>query len=499
MSQKKEYEINIMFLLKALLHHVWIIVLAGVIFASGFFVYSSFFVAPTYASTAKMYVNNTSNTSTNNGNITNAEIEAAKKLVDTYIAILETPDTINLVIEESGVKYNYKQILRMISAGAVNDTQVFYVTVAAPSPEEAEKIVNAIADVLPERIGKILEGSKAKVVQYGILPTGKHSPDVTKYTAIGAVIGLLLACAVIIILELIDNTIHDENYATESYGVRTLATIPDLKDTTADAATGSHKTRKRCIFNRNPSLEYLYGEEKAVLCDKLPFRAAEAYKMLRTSIFNVFESNKGCIVVGITSPNPRDGKSTLAINLAYTLAQADKSVLLIDADMRKPVISKRLGLTPTTGLSEFLEGKAELSMEPSGYFERWHVLTSGKGHDNASELLGSDKMSALVVELRKKYDIIIIDLPPVNEVTDSLAVSSCLDGMVLAIRQNSTTKMDLDATMNHMAYSKTALMGFVVTSANLGGGKYGKYGKYGRYGRYGRYYKYGRYYSDNES
>ena len=100
MNQKKEFEINVTFLLKALIHHLWIIILACVIFASGFFVHAKYFTDPTYASTTKIYVNNTSNSSSSNGIISNAEIEAAKKLVNTYIAILKTPDTATLVAEE---------------------------------------------------------------------------------------------------------------------------------------------------------------------------------------------------------------------------------------------------------------------------------------------------------------------------------------------------------------------------------------------------------------
>lgn len=467
MSSKKEFETDFLSLIKAVARHSLIIVLTTFVFAAGFFAYSKFFVKPTYSSTAKMYVNNTSNASTSNGNITNAEIEAAKKLVDTYIAIIDTPDTMKRVSDdliqkhgEGYKKYNYRQLLNMISVGPVNDTQIFYITVIAPSPEEAETIVNAIADVLQDRISEVLEGSKAQIVQRGILPTGKYAPNTKRNTLIGGGIGLLLSGFFIIMLALTDNTIRDKKYPSNVYGVRTLATIPDLKKDTSVVYV-PQKKRKRHILRRLFGFE-VYEDENVVLCDKLPYRAAEAYKMLRTSLFNAYRSSEGCTVIGVSSPTHCDGKSTLTINLAYTFAQADKSVLLIDANMRNPAIAKKLKLSTNKGLAEVLEGAAA-SIKLSGHHDKWHVLTSGTSNEYSSELLGSDTMGNLIAKLRTKYDVIIVDLPPVNEVADALAASAWIDGMILTVRQNRSNKKELDTAMNHMTYSKAPLMGFAIT------------------------------------
>lgn len=496
MNRKEENEINIGFLLQSLFHHIWIIVLVTLVFGIGFFVYAKNFITPMYSTTAKMYVNNIADSSTtNSGYITNTGIEAAKKLVDTYVAILETPDTLNQVIEKSQVKYSCNQLLGMISADSVNETEVFYITVSAPSPEEAMLIANTITEVLPNRISEIVEGSSVRVVQNALMPTSIAYPDLTSHTLMGALLGFFISCVIILILELVDNTIHDMNYPTETYEVRTLAAIPDLKEGIDKSPYSDANNKYRIGGRRNSARKYSlkrkqsgysYGEERSILCDRLPFAAAEAYKMLRTSLLNISDNSNDYSVIGITSPNPSEGKSTLAINLAYTLAQANKSVLLIEADLRKPVLAKRLKLSPRSGLSNMLEGDCEGAVQNSGYFDNWKVICAGKTRSNSSELLDSHAMEVLIADLRTKYDNIIIDFPPINEVTDALAISRCLDGMLLAVRQNSTTKMDLDTTMNHMEFSKTELIGFVVTNANIGG-KYGKYGKYGRYGKYGKY------------
>lgn len=477
MRPRKEYETDFMSLVKALWRHALIIILTSVVFASSFFVYTQFFVTPTYASTAKMYVNNTSNTSTNNGNITNAEIEAAKKLVDTYLAILETPDTMMRVEEKlkskgSGYdKYDYSRLLNMISVGTVNETQIFYITVIAPSKEEAEVIVDTIAEVLQVRISEVLEGSKAQIVQRGILPKSKHTPNVMKNTVIGGAIGFVLSAFLIVLFTLLDNTIHDKSYPTEAYGVRTLAAIPDLKKDFSGLRAAKRK-RKHHFLRRIFGFDVRDTDESVLLCDKLPFRAAEAYKMLRTSLLNVSESNKSC-VIGVSSPTSSDGKSVLAVNLAYTLARSDKSVLLIDANMRNPSIANVLKLNNAKGLAEVLDGAAA-SIKVSGYHEKWHVLTSGVCNEASSELLGANTMGKLIAKLRDKYDVIIIDLPPVNEVSDALAASVWLDGMVLTVRQDRSTKRDLDVAMGYMTYSKAPLLGFAITGTKASGGKYGR-------------------------
>ena len=101
-------------------------------------------------------------------------------------------------------------------------------------------------------------------------------------------------------------------------------------------------------------------------------------------------------------------------------------------------------------------------------------------------------MKQLLAELRNEYDYIVIDLPPINEVTDSLAISPYLDGLMLAVKQDVTTRFELELAMKHLEFSKTELLGFVYTNVSYESG-YGKYSRYGRYKRYGRYSAYGKY------
>lgn len=176
--------------------------------------------------------------------------------------------------------------------------------------------------------------------------------------------------------------------------------------------------------------------------DKLNFAAAEAYKLLRTNlIFSFPEEGKGH-VVGITSALRGEGKSLTAVNLAYSLAETGKNVLLIEADMRLPSISRNLKLSRSPGLSNVLVGMSPLSNAVQKYkeFENFSVIVAGDIPVNPSELLGSQKMQKIMEGLAKYYEYIIVDLPPVTAVSDPVAVSKFLDGMVVIVRNEYTER-----------------------------------------------------------
>lgn len=226
-----EMEIDLLRLLKALWRKAWAITLAATIFGICFFAGTLLFIKPLYKATALMYVNS-SNISVGGTkvSITQSELSAAKTLVDTYIVILNTRTTLEDVIAQSGVPYTYEELMqeKMIHAEAVNGTEVFAIEVTSEDPKEAELLANTIARVLPEKIAAIVEGSSARIVDYAVVPASKSSPNTIKNTVIGAMIGFMLTCGVVVVQELLDEQIHDADYLTETYGIPVLAVIPDL-------------------------------------------------------------------------------------------------------------------------------------------------------------------------------------------------------------------------------------------------------------------------------
>jgi len=231
-NNNEEMEIDLLRLLKALWRKALAILLAAAIFGAGSMMFTVMFVKPLYKAEALMYVNS-SNISLGGAkvSISQSELTAAQTLVDTYIVIMNTRTTLEEVIAQSGVSYDYEELKEMISAAAVNGTEIFEIEVLSTDPKEAELLANTIAQILPEKISSIVEGSSARIVDYAVVPAQKDSPSIVKNTLIGAVLGFILACGIVVVVELMDEQIHDSDYLSQTYELPVLAVIPDLLST----------------------------------------------------------------------------------------------------------------------------------------------------------------------------------------------------------------------------------------------------------------------------
>lgn len=233
MKKDNEYiRIDLVKIAEGLIHRIWAIVIAMLVCGALLFSYATFWLTPMYESSALMYVNNSSfSVGATSFAISSSEISAAKSLVDTYLVILNTRSTLNDVIEQASLDMEYEDLLEMITADSVNDTEVFSVTVTTPDPQMSEHIANTIAHVLPEKIADVVEGSSVRIVDYAVVPSEKVSPSISKYTLLGLIGGFLLSCFVIIVLETLDDQIRSEEYLLENYeNIPLLTVVPDLLD-----------------------------------------------------------------------------------------------------------------------------------------------------------------------------------------------------------------------------------------------------------------------------
>ena len=221
--------IDLVQIANVLLRKLWIIIISGVLAAALFFGYTNFMVTPMYSSSVLLYVNNSSISVGNGGvNISASGLSVARSLVDTYIGILEARSTLEKVAEKAATGHSYGQLLSMVSAQPYGETEMFKITVTADNPRQAAKIANTIADVLPDRVSEIIDGSSVRVVDRAVVSNNKISPNVTRNTALGFLIGVAIACAIIIILHFLDDTIYDEDYLLSHYDIPVLAKIPNL-------------------------------------------------------------------------------------------------------------------------------------------------------------------------------------------------------------------------------------------------------------------------------
>ncbi len=227
--RQQEIEIDLMHLLKLLWKRAWIIVIAMVVFAAMFFSYAKYFITPQYNASATMYVNSSAiNVGTTGISINGGQLSAARYLLDTYVVIMKTRTTLEAVIDRAGLNMSAGQLSGMISASSINDTAVFRITATSSDPAEAQLIVNTMVDVLPDRLEDIVNGSSVRVVDRAVLPTGRSSPNYTRYATLGMLVGFVLSAAIIIILDLLDSSVRDEEYLNQRYDIPVLAVIPDV-------------------------------------------------------------------------------------------------------------------------------------------------------------------------------------------------------------------------------------------------------------------------------
>lgn len=229
------------------------------------------------------------------------------------------------------------------------------------------------------------------------------------------------------------------------------------------------------------------ADSQKTLHKNLEFTATEQYKLLRTNLSFALPENEGCNIIGVTSSMRGEGKSTTAVNLSYVLAESGKKVLLIDGDLRIPTVAKKMMMESTYGLTDLLRREKPLDIETlkSPDRENWYIMPAGMLPPNPSELLGSKRMADALKELSAHFDYIILDLPPVNLVSDALAVSKYITGMIVVIRQGYAEKKELANCFRQLRMSNVNVLGCVMNETTSERGYYSKY----KYKRYYRYYK----------
>ena len=198
---------------------------------------------------------------------------------------------------------------------------------------------------------------------------------------------------------------------------------------------------------------------------------AESYRSLRTNIqYSSFDKEVKRILV--TSSEPGEGKTTTVINLALAFSQDEKKVIVVDCDLRKPSVHKQFRISNNIGLSDVVIDNSKLKKAINKYNEYLDILPSGKVPPNPSELLGSKAMENLLDELEKEYDIIIIDTPPVQAVTDSQILSTKVDGVILVVRAERTKKDSVKLAKAALEKVNAHILGVVLNGEERTRSKY---------------------------
>ena len=208
--------------------------------------------------------------------------------------------------------------------------------------------------------------------------------------------------------------------------------------------------------------------EKLVMANirqRITFAIVESYKNTRTNIVNLM-AKKNAKTLAISSPNASEGKSTTSLNVAITISQLEKRVLVIDCDVHKPTIHKKLKIDNNIGILDVILEKATLKEAIHKHNDYLDVLTCNTLPVKSTELLNTTKFDELLKQLSEEYDYIIIDTPPINPVSDALVIAQKVDAFVLVIRAASTTHDAYKKAVKALAVLGISVDGVIINGAD---------------------------------
>lgn len=298
---------------------------------------------------------------------------------------------------------------------------------------------------------------------------GRIGMGLRQKVMIGLIIGLFVAILMAFFLEYLDQTIKTSADVERALEVPVLGLIP-LEPITVStgAAPGNGHARRRMNL---PLVSLLSPDHPA----------SEAYRTLRTNVTFVNAEQRELQALVITSPGPGEGKSTTAANLAITLAQQGSRTLLVDADLRRPLVHRAFNLVQEPGLTDILVGSATLreAIRPN-VVPKLDVLPAGALPPNPSELLGSEAMSRLLESLRGQYDTIIFDTPPTLAVTDATVLGASVDAVILVVRAGETDEVAAQRALQQLRRVQAKIAGTVLNGMQKRRDRYYNYYSYYR-------------------
>ncbi|HTN56249.1 MAG TPA: polysaccharide biosynthesis tyrosine autokinase [Microbacterium sp.] len=399
----------------------------------------------------------------------------ANQRVKTYVELGSSRAVAGRVIEELGLEQSPESLVGQVSVANPIDTTSLRVTADASTPEQARDIAETWVRAMAAEVN-ILETADAAVqgtvflspLDSARLPGSPSSPNTRLALAIGALVGLALAVGYGLLRYTLDRRIRSVESVERETGVAVVGTVPEEKTFTAD---------DRLIpFDGGNSA----NSSKAHL-----FAIAEAMRELRTNIQFMDVDNPPRVMV-ITSPLPGDGKSTTASNLAITLASSGQKVVLVDGDLRRPMVDTIFGLPKGAGLSDVLAGRAELAdvAHRVGTSGRLLVIGAGKIPPNPSEVLGSARMKELLEAIAREA-IVIVDAPPLVPVTDAAVLAHSTDGAIVVATVGKTTFEVLGKALGNLERAGARPLGIVLNRVPRRGSGAAYYG----YQYHGDYYR----------
>ncbi|QZY28771.1 polysaccharide biosynthesis tyrosine autokinase [Nocardioides coralli] len=435
----------------------WVTVVACLVLAVAAASLVTWQTTPLYQSTAKVFV---STSEKDTATAYQGGLFATQR-VASYADLVNEPSTAERVSSALGGDLDPTMLEENVEATVVPETVILEISFTHPDAEVARDVAATYATGMREIVadletpaGKDRAPINASMYGYPQVPDSPVSPQPVRNLGLAVVLGLMLGVGLAVSRELLDTSVSSPE------DVRTVTEAPIL---------GNLHTDPKAVSEHPAS----------VLKAATPW--SEAFRVLRTNMQYVeVDHNKRVFVV--TSALPGEGKSTTAVNLAVTLALAKQRVVLVECDLRRPMVAKRLKLDDAVGTTSVLIGQVSIDDALQPYRSTGlSVLTSGPIPPNPSELLQSVAMEKLLGDLRDRFDVVILDAPPLLPVTDSALLSAQADGAIVVVRHGKTTRDQLDHALDRVEAvdAKTAgiVMNLIPAKKARSGYGYG-YGNY---------------------
>lgn len=417
---------------------ILLITLLGVAVAAG----ATALTKPTYTARTQIFV------AVNSGETATDILQGSsfsEKRVTSYVTLATSPRVLQPVIDELGLETTVGALAANVEATAPPQTVLINLSASSEDPAQSARIANAVADSLISTVYAVEDPEGGgdplvdlSVVESASVPLSPSSPRVALNLVLGLVVGAALGVAFALLRSLLDSRI------------RSREDVERITDAPVLGAFADHKDAE---------------DEPIISLDDQFDPRAENYRQLRTHLkFTNVDGGTQSVVV--TSPIPGEGKTTTACNLGIMLAESGSRVLVIDADLRRPRVAKTLGLEGAVGLSTVLSGQIALedAVQTWGPDGELDVLVSGEIPPNPSELLGSDSMRRLMHQLEGRYDVVLLDAPPLQPVTDPTVLAAMASGVMLVNRVDGFVHREqLQGALDSLASVDARLLGLVLT------------------------------------
>lgn len=398
-----------------------------------------YWLSPVYDSKTDLLVNGTV-VKENGEDLSLNEVEISIRLIETYSIMIKSDRITDKVVDKLDLNISKEELVKQTRVVTNENSQIISIIVESLNAEEAADTANEVATTFKQEVKKVMKVDNVHVLSYASPSEKPVRPNKVINILLSMVIGFILSATWVLYRKHFDMKLISIHEVEEALSLPVLSGIPHIKKSKKGGAGFSQNLLKA-------------GEIHSPL--------AEAYRSLRTIVQYKTKSNAPSALM-VTSKHPNEGKSLTSANLAIVMALDNKKTVYIDCDLRRPDGQFIFGVSIRKGVTSYLEGYSTMKEIVTGtHIPNLSVIVAGIIPPNPTELLSSKRMDQLIQELKKEYEYIIIDSPPMV-VSDSLALANKVDGCIFVVNAQRSKRDEVTDGIQQLQQVQTEILGIVL-------------------------------------